>query len=58
MCDEFPDANNHMFTILTLNIASIATNLQKFQDQVLSISNIKYDVIGFSETRLDDDIEP
>ena len=50
-----PDSNTN-FTILSLNIRSVPTNLQYFADSVLTHPCIKCDVIGFSETRLDCDL--
>lgn len=54
----FPINNKSTFTILTMNIASFASNLQKFLDQILSISNVDFDVIGLAEPRLNNDIAP
>ena len=48
---------NSDFNILTFNIRSISTNFQYFKDTMLS-DNISYDVLGFTETRLDADISP
>ena len=47
---------NATFSILSLNIRSIPTNLQQFADTVLACSNIHFDVLGFSETRLDSEL--
>lgn len=58
MPDNFVNRNDPTFNIVTMNIASIASNLQSFIDQILSISNIRIDIIRFSETRLDKDISP
>ena len=58
MYNQFLSDDINMFTILTISIASIATSLQSFEDQILNIINIKYDIVGFSETRLDSDIVP
>ena len=35
---------------------SVTSNLQQFQDHILFAHNLKYDVIGFCETRLDSNI--
>ena len=56
--DNFVEYIDPTFNIVTMNIASIASNLQSFIDQILSISNVSFDIIGFSETRLDEDISP
>lgn len=45
-----------VFTVVSMNITSITSNLQQFQDQILSIHDFKCDVIGFSESRLDSNI--
>lgn len=51
---NFPICNGTI-TLLSLNIRSIPSNLQHFTDSVLSISNasMKFDILGFTETRLD-----
>lgn len=46
-----------VFTLLSMNIRSLTSNLQIFTDQCLS-ENTKFDVMAFSETRLDDLIVP
>lgn len=51
-------SDDQSFTILSLNIKSIPTNLQNFEDQILSLSNINYDINTFSETRLDNNLAP
>ena len=38
---------NATFSILSLNIRSIPTNLQQFAEPVLACSNIHFDVLGF-----------
>ena len=43
-------------SLFTMNIVSVGSNLQLFEDQVIFLSYIIYDVIGFFETRLDSDI--
>ena len=43
--------------LFTMNIRSISTNFQYFKDTVLS-GSVTYDVLGFTETRLDADISP
>ena len=45
-------SSNNVFNVLTLNIRSMSTNFQYFKDTVLS-NTIIYDVLGFTETRLD-----
>lgn len=45
-----------VFTILSMNIRSLTSNLQSFIDQCLN-DNLRFDVIAFSETRLDKYIE-
>ncbi len=56
--DNFsPLCNNSDFNLLTLNIRSMSTNFQYFKETVLS-DNITYDVLGFTETRLDAGISP
>ena len=47
-----PDA----FTMLSMNIRSLSSNLQLFTGERLS-ENFKFDVMAFSETRLDNYIE-
>ncbi|KAK7070438.1 hypothetical protein SK128_019716 [Halocaridina rubra] len=47
---------SNAFSVLCMNIRSLANNLQIFVDQCLTENNI-CDVMGFSETRLDNDIE-
>lgn len=59
--DNFP-LNRHQyvtpkFTICSMNIRSIPSNLQFFQEMILDNVGINLDVIGFVETRLDKDIE-
>ena len=44
------------FSILNMNIRSIPTNLQIFVDSFLIHAGIKIDVLAFTETRLDHDI--
>lgn len=51
-------SDDQLFTILSLNITSIPTNLQSFEDQTWSLSNINYDIIAFSDTRLDSNLAP
>ena len=46
------------FTIFSMNITSISSNLQCVQDQILSLYKTGFDVMGFSETRLDGHIAP
>lgn len=50
--------NSDIFTIIGFNILSVPTNLQYFNDTVLSSLPLKVDVLGFSETRLDSDLIP
>lgn len=47
--------NNSNFNLFSLNIRSMSTNFQYFKDTVLC-NNITFDVLGFTETRLDGDI--
>ena len=46
----------NVFSVLIMNIRSLANNLQILIDQCLT-DNDKFDVMGFSETRLDNNIE-
>ena len=46
---------NSDFNVFLLNIRSMSTNFQFFKDTVLT-DNITYDVLGFTETRLDSGI--
>ncbi len=55
--DKQPWANN-VLTILSMNIRSFASNLQSYTDQCLNCNYVKLDIMGFSETRLDNNIVP
>lgn len=48
-------STNSDFNVFLLNIRSMSTNFQYFKETVLT-ENITYDVLGFTETRLDPDI--
>ena len=43
---------NNSLTICNMNIRSIPKNLQLFKDSVLHDSAVNFDVLGFTETRL------
>ena len=51
-----PISYDSLFTILAMNIVSVVSYLQSVEDQIISLSNINYDVITFSETRVHSDI--
>lgn len=56
---NFPINDKSTFTMLTINIARIASNLQNFLDQILSISNVDFAVIVFfQKLDFDSDIAP
>ena len=50
--DNIPTDVNDLYTILTLNIRSIPTNLQTFTDSVLCNVHRKNSILSFTETRL------
>ena len=50
------DVSKNSLKLLAYNISSIPMNLHTFCDQFLDQSNLKFDVIGFCETRLNDTI--
>ena len=56
--DHLPvSPHNATINLLTLNIRSMSTNFQYFVDTVLSCQ-VFMDVLGLTETRLDDNISP
>ena len=59
-CDSLKVLDINTFNILSLNVRSIPANLQLFTDIFLSQNNIfsKIDVLGFTETRLDQQLVP
>ena len=57
--DSLSSINNNSTkttTLLSMNIRSIPTNIQSFIDLILANSCVRFDVIGFTETRLDYDL--
>lgn len=50
------DGNDNIITLLNMNIRSVPTNLQLFVDSILVSSCVKFDILGFTETRLDLDL--
>ena len=56
--DSFCLQNNdpNIITIFNMNIRSVPTNLQVFNDSVVASHGVKLDIIGLTETRLDSDI--
>ena len=49
--------NNHMFSMLSININSIPRNLNYFITTCLDTIDFKFDILSFCETKLNDDIE-
>lgn len=49
---------SNITTLLNMNIRSVPTNIQSFEDLILSSICVNIDVIGFTETRLDEDLVP
>lgn len=45
-----------VFTTILINTASVPSNLQSFEDQILCMNSFKCDVMGFSETRLNSNV--
>ena len=51
--DNPPPLCNRPLTILNLNIRSIPKNPQSIKDTIMHHSSIKFDILGFTEIRLD-----
>ena len=50
-CDE------NIFSVINHNIHSIPEHFDEFVDQCLALNNTEIDIIGFTETKLTDDIQ-
>ena len=50
------NTNNAITTLLSMNIRSVPTNIQSFIDLILANTSVNLNIIGFTETRLHNDI--
>ena len=50
---SLPINNSNIITLLNMNIRSIPRNIQTFTDTILNNISTKFDVLGFTEVRLD-----
>lgn len=57
-CDDLQaNLQHNNLKIMSYNISSVPLHMESFNDQCLSTTNIKFDVLGLCETRLHENIE-